>query len=57
VAIGGITPERVAEVMAAGARGVAAISAILTADDPARAVRSFLDALAAAGGAHPGPAR
>lgn len=46
VAIGGITAERVTEVRAAGAYGVAAISAILAADDPAGAVRRFLDALA-----------
>lgn len=48
VAIGGVTPERVAEVRSAGARGVWAISAILAADDPAGATRRFLDALAAA---------
>ena len=46
VAIGGITPERVKEVRAAGARGVAAISYILAADSPADATRRFLDALA-----------
>ena len=45
IAIGGITPERVAEVRGAGARGVAAISAILSADSPALATRRFLDAL------------
>jgi len=48
IAIGGITPERVGEVRAAGAHGVAAISAILAADSPAQATRRFLDALAAA---------
>lgn len=46
VAIGGITAGRVGDVRAAGAHGVAAISAILAADDPAAAVRRFLDALA-----------
>jgi thiamine-phosphate pyrophosphorylase len=46
IAIGGITPGRVPEVRAAGARGVGAISAILAADSPADAVRRFLDALA-----------
>jgi thiamine-phosphate pyrophosphorylase len=46
IAIGGITPERVNEVRAAGARGVAAISAILSARSPADATRAFLDALA-----------
>ena len=45
IAIGGITPERVHEVRAAGAHGVAAVSAILAADSPADATRSFLDAL------------
>jgi thiamine-phosphate pyrophosphorylase len=45
VAIGGITPERVKEVRAAGARGVAAISSILAAESPADATRRFLDAL------------
>jgi thiamine-phosphate pyrophosphorylase len=46
VAIGGITPGRVREVRQAGARGVAVISAILAADSPADATRSFLQALA-----------
>jgi thiamine-phosphate pyrophosphorylase len=46
IAIGGITPERVGEVKAAGARGVAAIAAILDAPSPPDAVRRFLDALA-----------
>jgi len=46
VAIGGITPARVGEVRAAGARGVGVISAILTADSPAEATRTFLKALA-----------
>jgi thiamine-phosphate pyrophosphorylase len=45
IAIGGITPERVGEVRRAGARGVAAISAILAAPSPARATRHFLEAL------------
>jgi thiamine-phosphate pyrophosphorylase len=47
VAIGGITPERVGDVRAAGAAGVAVISAILAAEAPALATRRFLDALAA----------
>ena len=46
IAIGGITPERAREVMAAGAHGVAAIAAILDAPSPADTVRHFLDALA-----------
>lgn len=45
LAIGGITAERVREVRAAGAHGVAVISAILAADSPADATRRFLDAL------------
>ena len=47
VAIGGITSHRVAEVMAAGASGVAVISALFGASDPtlaAREIRSALDA-------------
>jgi thiamine-phosphate pyrophosphorylase len=50
VAIGGITPERVAEVRAAGAHGVAAISAIVAAENPPAAVGRFLEALARAAG-------
>ena len=46
VAIGGITPARVADVRAAGAAGVAVISAILAAPAPADATRRFLEALA-----------
>jgi len=46
VAIGGIVPERVREVRAAGARGVAVISAILAAESPAAVTRRFLEALA-----------
>ncbi|MBD3286734.1 thiamine phosphate synthase [candidate division WOR-3 bacterium] len=41
-AIGGITPERVGEMMHAGCYGVAAISAIFAARDPAEAVSGFL---------------
>jgi len=46
IAIGGITPERVRIVRDAGAAGVAVISAILAATDPADATRRFLEALA-----------
>jgi thiamine-phosphate pyrophosphorylase len=46
IAIGGITAERVPDVKRAGARGVAVISAILTADSPADATRRFLETLA-----------
>ena len=44
-AIGGLTPERVASVLAAGAHGVAVRSAILGSPDPARAAVAFLEAL------------
>jgi thiamine-phosphate pyrophosphorylase len=45
VAIGGITPARVPEVLAAGARGVAVISGILAVASPAAATREFVEAL------------
>jgi thiamine-phosphate pyrophosphorylase len=45
LAIGGITPARVREVLGAGAAGVAVISAILAAERPGEATRAFLDAL------------
>ena len=45
VAIGGITPERVRETLAAGAAGVAVISSILASERPADATKAFLDAL------------
>ncbi|MEW6269658.1 MAG: thiamine phosphate synthase [Thermodesulfobacteriota bacterium] len=47
VAVGGVTPARVAELRRAGAAGVAVMGAILDADDPARVVRQFCDALRA----------
>jgi thiamine-phosphate pyrophosphorylase len=50
LAIGGIGPERVPEVMAAGADGVAAISAVLAAPDPTLATRELLKAVAQAKG-------
>jgi len=46
LALGGITPERVAEVTRAGAAGVVAISALGAAPDPERAAREFRRALA-----------
>lgn len=45
-AIGGLTAERSREVMAAGADGVAVISAILTAPDLGAAIRNFQQSLA-----------
>ena len=43
IAISGITVERVPEVMAAGAHGVALIAAVSRAPDPARAARDVVD--------------
>jgi thiamine-phosphate diphosphorylase len=45
LAIGGMTPETAPRALAAGAWGVAAISALWDAFDPAAAVRDFLAAL------------
>lgn len=45
IALGGITSERVGECLAAGATGVAAISAVWNAEHPVRALESFRDAL------------
>jgi len=45
IAIGGITPERVPEVVATGAHGVAVIRGILAAPDPVDAVHAFRAAL------------
>jgi thiamine monophosphate synthase len=45
VAIGGITLDRVADVLAAGAASVAVISDLLR-DDPERMVRAFSERLA-----------
>ena len=45
LAVGGITPERVPDVLRAGASGVAVIGAILDAADPAAAVAAFRRAL------------
>lgn len=48
VGIGGITPDNVAEVIRAGADGVAVIAAVCGADDPGAATRHFLAAIRAA---------
>ena len=45
VAIGGITLDRVPELLAAGAHGVAVVTAISDTADPAAATRAFLTAL------------
>ena len=49
VAIGGLGPARAAEVLAAGACGLAVVSAICAARDPERAARALADAVASAG--------
>ena len=45
LAIGGINAERVQEVRLAGASGVAVLSAIMSAQDPAGAARGLLAAM------------
>jgi thiamine-phosphate diphosphorylase len=45
IAIGGITPDRVPPLVAAGVYGVAAIRALWDADDPARAAGRLLEAM------------
>jgi len=54
IAIGGITPDNVGEVIAAGADGVAVISAVCGAPDPAAAARRFVEAIERARGARAG---
>jgi thiamine-phosphate diphosphorylase len=48
IGIGGITHDNVAEVVRAGADGVAVISAVCSAPDPAAATRRFLEQIRAA---------
>jgi thiamine-phosphate pyrophosphorylase len=48
IGIGGITADNVAEVMRAGADGVAVISAVCAAPDPERATRRLMEAIRAA---------
>jgi thiazole tautomerase (transcriptional regulator TenI) len=45
IAIGGITPDNVTDVMTAGAYGVAVLSGILAAADPAQAARDYRRAI------------
>ena len=45
IAIGGVTADRAAELVAAGAYGVAAIRALWEAEDPATAAMEMLDAI------------
>ena len=47
VGIGGVTPERAAEVLASGGHGVAAIRGIWDAPSPPDAVQAYLDAVEA----------
>jgi thiamine-phosphate pyrophosphorylase len=55
VGIGGIRPDRVKEVMSAGAHGVAVRGGVWEASDPAEAVRVYLQQLESHGGwDHPG---
>ena len=51
VAIGGVTLDRVAQVIAAGATSVAVITDLLTGGDPAVRTRAFVEAAAAASAA------
>ena len=59
VAIGGITLERAASVIAAGAASVAVISDLLVGGDPERRVREYLDRLESSAGraGRPGASR
>ena len=50
-AIGGVTPGRVAEVLAQGAAGVVVMRGIWDTQAPRRAVEAYLHALAARAGA------
>ena len=52
VGIGGITPERVGSVLAAGAKGVAVIRGIWNAENPRDAVRAYLSELKLDEGEH-----
>ena len=45
IAIGGVGPENIPDVMGAGARGIAVISAVCCQDDPEEATRALYQAL------------
>ena len=47
IAIGGITPERIADVMSAGAAGVAVMGSVMRSPVPGAEVTALLAALAA----------
>jgi thiamine-phosphate pyrophosphorylase len=51
IAIGGINPERVAEIIAAGAAGIAVMGSVMRARDPGAEVRALFAALREATGA------
>lgn len=53
IAISGITTDRVPDVMAAGAHGVAVIAAVSRAADPARAARDVVTAVRSAAATQP----
>jgi len=55
VAIGGISPERAAAVIEAGADSVAVISGILSAADPGQRARQYIETLESAKHAGGGP--
>jgi thiamine-phosphate pyrophosphorylase len=46
IAIGGITPERVSDVIAAGATGIAVMGAVMRSATPGREIARLLEALA-----------
>jgi thiamine-phosphate pyrophosphorylase len=49
IAVGGVAPENVSDLMTAGAVGIAVISALFGADDPTRAARALRLAVDASG--------